>query len=352
MSIAYPANAITGRVHLKLENLQPSGSFKSRGVGNFILQQVQAFDGKNAQKSLHFYSPSGGNAGLAAVCAAVALEYPCTVVVPLTTKAIFVDKLKSAGAHDVIQIGESWKETDAHLRNQILPTDPGGIYVPPFDHEDIWDGNATMIDEILEDWFDYLGDAHDRPSPAAIIGSVGGGGLFCGVAQGLFQYPLWAKKVPIVAVETKGADSLAASLHAGEHVTLDAITSQATTLGAKQVCKQAYDIAARQTEDGFGGKGLVKSVVLEDAEAAMACWRLADDFKVLVELSCGVSVAMAYLDGGKRLEAALDRKLNAEDEVIIVLCGGSGVSLDQISQWKQQFGWMFDDGKSDVLKDS
>ena len=252
----------------------------------------------------------------------------------------------------MIQIGESWKETDAHLRNQILPSDPGGIYVPPFDDEDIWEGNATMIDEILEDWFDYLGDIQDRPSPAAIITSVGGGGLFCGVAQGLFQYPLWAKKVPIITVETDGADSLAASLREGHHVTLDAITSQATTLGAKKVCKRAYDLATRQTDDGFGGRELIKSVVVQDAQAAMACWRLADDFKILVELSCGASVALAYLDGGCWLEAALCRKLNAQDEVIIVLCGGSGVSLDQISQWKEEYGWMFDDHKSDVLKDS
>jgi L-serine/L-threonine ammonia-lyase len=98
------------RIFLKLENLQPASSFKSRGIGNLILQQVAHHGHGSAEpKPLHFFSSSGGNAGLAAVTAARSLGYPASVVVPETTDASFIAKIKAAGASDVIQHGSSWK---------------------------------------------------------------------------------------------------------------------------------------------------------------------------------------------------------------------------------------------------
>ncbi|KMU75748.1 hypothetical protein CISG_04922 [Coccidioides immitis RMSCC 3703] len=64
------------RIFLKLENLQPSGSFKSRAIGNLVLSY--ASDPANQGKQLHFFISSAGNAGLAAATAASALSYPCT----------------------------------------------------------------------------------------------------------------------------------------------------------------------------------------------------------------------------------------------------------------------------------
>jgi L-serine/L-threonine ammonia-lyase len=107
---------------------------------------------------------------------------------------------------------------------------------------------------------------------------------------------------------------------------MDKITSIAGSLGASRVAEKAYEYSLRPN---------VRSVVLSDAEAAMGCWRLADDALMLVEPACGVNVALCY-EG--RLEQALGRKLTPETKVVIVLCGGSNVTLDMLRGWKQDYG--------------
>ena len=108
-------------VYLKLENTQPSGSFKSRGLGNFVKARLA----ENAQhgngKPTHFFCSSGGNAGLACVHAAVTLDCPATIVVPLSTSDYMIQKLRDAGAKDVVQIGETWSEADRFLHETLLP---------------------------------------------------------------------------------------------------------------------------------------------------------------------------------------------------------------------------------------
>lgn len=309
------------RILLKLENLQPSGSFKSRGIGNYMLARLAEAvrtSGGDHNVPVHFYASSGGNAGLAAIHAAQSLNRSCTVVVPLSTKPLMLAKLRAAGAADVVQIGDTWKECDNHLRVELLAKDPNGIYVPPFDHEDIWEGHSTLVSEVHQQM-----PASTGP-PSAIVCSVGGGGLFNGIQIGLEKVG-W-QDVPVLALETEGAASLAASLKAGELVTLPGISTQATSLGATRVATRAFEEARKPN---------VRSVVLSDAEAAMGCWRLADDERVLVEMACGVNVALCY-DG--RLGAALGRKPEKNETIVIVLCGGSNVTLDMLAHWKEEFG--------------
>lgn len=117
------------RIFLKLENLQPSGSFKSRGIGNYC--QLMA---NPAPQETHFYASSGGNAGLACVVAAKALGHKATVVVPTTTKPMMIAKIMAAGADNVIQHGNSVGEADTYLKNEIMPHAKNGVYTPPYDH--------------------------------------------------------------------------------------------------------------------------------------------------------------------------------------------------------------------------
>lgn len=91
--------------------------------------------------------------------------------------------------------------------------------------------------------------------------------------------------------------------------------------------------------------GNVRSVVLPDAEAAMGCWRLADDERIMVEMACGVNVALCY-DG--RLEKALGRKVRPDDKIVIILCGGSNVTVDMLAKWRKEFGWV----EQEVRKES
>lgn len=238
-----------------------------------------------------------------------------------------IAKLKAAGATEVIQHGENWQYADLYLREAILAKlkDEGeveAVYTPPFDHPLIWDGNATMIEEIKRQ---FSGGESEKPD--VVICSVGGGGLLCGVCQGLDSVG-W-DDVQVLAMETVGADSLAQSLQHGERITLSAITSIATSLGAVRVAEQTFRCGQRKN---------VKSVVLSDAEAAMGAWRLADDERLLVGPECGVSVVPCY---GGRLKEMLPW-LGRDSKVVIVACGGSNVTVDKVVEWRQTYEKMLD----------
>ena len=276
-----------------------------RGVGNYIRSHVEA--NRNATAQPHFYTSSGGNAGLACVSAATILGFPSTVVVPLSTKPHMIEKIRLAGASEVIQVGATWFHADTHLREQVLPKDPGGVYVPPFDHPVVWDGNSTLAQEVQEEMADV----------DAIVCSVGGGGLFSGIAQG-FE----GSKTRLVVVETQGADSLNQSIKAKELVTLPGITSIATSLGA-------VTVAAKALENGL--KENVSSLVVTDEEACRACVLFAEDERMLVEPACGATLALAY-EAGKLAEAIPG--LNKDSRVVLVVCGGRNISLELLEEWK------------------
>ncbi|KAL4787681.1 tryptophan synthase beta subunit-like PLP-dependent enzyme [Aspergillus varians] len=338
------------RVFLKLELLQPSGSFKSRGIGNLIRNAIQ--DPANKDKELHIYSSSGGNAGLAAVIAARDLNHPCTVVVPNSTKPSMVAKLREVGAADVIQHGDSWFEADTYLRktfieNQHASSDAKrNIYVHPFDHPEVWSGAGTMVDEIAREMPPRDGTKKSSFPADVIVCSVGGGGLFNGVVEGLDRHLESQKgddapekaaaaegKVRVLAVETAGADSLALALRKGVLQSLPAITSLATSLGALQVSSQTFKLA----QSPPAGVDVV-SVVCSDAEAAKGVIRLADELRLQVELACGISVEVG--SSPKLRDYVPD--LTPESRVVIVVCGGSNVTAEIIADYRKrlQDGWV------------
>ena len=351
---------------MKLDCLQPSGSFKSRlvktsihylsltkllttnrGIGNLILAHLS--DPSNNGKKLHFYSSSGGNAGLAAVVAARDLGCACTVVVPHSTKQYTIDIMRAAGASDVLQHGASWFEADTFLRETFIDVPEQqeidgvkNVYVHPFDNPIIWGGHSSIISE-LADQLPAREDGDKTQFPAdVIICSVGGGGLFNGIIQGLNEYNkshpkdgLREKELDVLAVETKGADSLAYSLQSGELKSLDAITSIATTLGALCVAPMAFQ-NAREPPEGVR----VTSVVVPDAEAARGVVTFADEMRILVEPACGVSIDVAL--GARLREAVTDRELGPDSRVVVVVCGGSAVTPEIVADYRTRLaqGWV------------
>ena len=283
------------------------------GIGNLVLRALETHPRPHLS---HFYSSSGGNAGLACVTAAASLHRPATVIVPCSTKPLMITKMLTAGATQVIQTGSTWAEADIHLREEVLAKDQNGVYVPPFDHPHVWAGAGTIIDELVEQL--------EGSKPSAIICSVGGGGLFSGIMIGL-EKNCWTG-VDVLAMETIGAESLAESLKKGNLVTLPGITSIATSLGATRVGSKTFELAKQDN---------VTSVVLGDAEAAMGCWRFADDERMLVEPACGVSLAMCY--NGKLKKLLPD--LSEESKVVIIVCGGSNVTLDMLSEYRRKYAY-------------
>ena len=281
--------------------------------------------------AVHFYSSSGGNAGLACVHAANFVGRPSTVVVPLTTSLDMVARIRAAGASEVIQMGASLKEADTYLREEVMQraresgVEP--VHTPPFDHEDIWRGHGTLMDEVRAQLAETLGAG---TAPDVVACSVGGGGLFNGILERVRVFGGAWDDTTTVGVETQGAHSLAHALEARQLATLPGITSRATSLGCVRVAAQTYALAT----EGIAA-GHVRTAVLTDAEAAMGCWRFADDERALIELACGVTVALCY---GGRLARVLGRAVRPEEKVVLVVCGGSNVTTEMVEGWRREFG--------------
>lgn len=314
------------RIFLKLENLQPSGSFKSRGLGNQVLKALlKASD----PSKTHFYCSSGGNAGLACVTAANFVGRPSTVVVPMSTKAHMIEKIKVMGATDVVQHGAHFKEADRYLKEVVMAEarsrgeEP--VYCHPYDDPDVWEGHSSLVDEVDQ----QMAQAGEE-APDVLVCSVGGGGLFNGIMDGIARCGTRWDKTQVVAMETRGADSLATALDKDEWATMPGITSIATSLGAVRVSSRTYELASEGRRTGK-----VRNMVLSDAEAAMGCWRFADTENMLVEPACGVNLALCY---GNRLKKALGRPVKPEDVAVIVVCGGAATSTEMINAWKKEYG--------------
>ncbi len=279
-------------IWLKLEALQPPGSFKIRGIG----LACEEYARRGASR---FISSSGGNAGIAVAYAGRQLGIPVIVVVPETTSARARALIAQEGA-EVIVHGAAWQEANALAQSMLTPQD---AFLHPFDDPLLWQGHAGMIDEV----------AQAGLKPDAVVLSVGGGGLLAGVAQGL-QRNGW-DDVALVAVETQGAASLAAAVAAREHVALPAVSSIATSLAARQVCAQAFHVS--QTR-------LLHSVVVSDQAAVDACRRFIGDQRLVVEPACGAALAAVY---GNVPQLAPYRN------VLVIVCGGVTATTQQLDQW-------------------
>ena len=317
-----PMSELIGKdVYIKLDALQPSGSFKLRGIGY------------TCQKAVHegaktFTSSSGGNAGLATAYAGQKLGIPTTVVVPETTPEFIRYRLRAFDAKVVVH-GSQWSEANEEAIR--INEKNNGKLVHPFDDADTWTGHATVVHEVLSDLKGSLGFKGEADTEEVSIGTfvtcVGGGGLLAGILQGLSEIGL-EKETPVIAAETIGADSMFQSLHAGEVITLPGITSVAKSLGAASpspvvfgMCKQKF---------GKGNGHLVRPTVVSDEDAIRACLKFADDHRVLVEPACGAALSVIY--------GRSDELIDVEGPIIVEVCGGAIVDRKMLDALAREFG--------------
>jgi len=304
------ARAAGRPVVLKMESAQPAGSFKQRGIGALCAEHASS-------GARRLVSSSGGNAGLAAAHVGARLGLEVLVVVPSTTSALMRGRIEAAGA--TVEVVEGvWD--DAHAHAVELAKDAASAYVSPFDHPTIWAGHASLIDEVAEEL---------AKPPALVTVAVGGGGLLCGVILGLARAG-WTD-VPVLAVETEGAASLRAALAAKHPVTIDGITSIATSLGARRVCDRVVELCAEHP---------VTSHVVSDADAVAACTRFVDDHRTLVEPACGAALAPLY----DRARAVAD--VADAGPILAVVCGGANVTRAKLDGWSASFARSPDAGTS------
>ena len=400
-------------VYLKLDCLQRSGSFKDRGMAHLCASVHKAHttdtntaaaanhnNNKNDASSssssttrLKLISSSGGNAGLAITTVASLMSskqyknMDVSVIVPQTTKPVVITKLQSLGANVTIH-GTNWNIADALARQLVNESSSanGGeaVYVSPYDNHLLWTGHSTVIDEIIHqlilEFDNSSSSTSSSPSSSsqhgkigAILASVGGGGLLCGILEGIERNlnrdgssssvddddksKNIIRGCKVVACETEGAASFAASFNASSSssstttvtggggkkevtmVRLNSITSIATSLGAlevtPEVIQRAHRYQERANDEGGSGEDVL-SYVCTDSEAVDACIKFAADHRILVEPACGAALAPLY---SERLRVKLlDELRHDTDSVIVVeVCGGSGVNLELLEGWKTQF---------------
>jgi len=287
---------VNSRVWLKMDCLQPSGSFKLRGISHACKKYIE----KGAKE---FISSSGGNAGMAVAYSGRMLGTPVTVVVPKTTKKIAVDMIQDEGANVIIH-GHNWNDAHDHARSLITDKNK---YIHPFDDAYLWEGYAAIIDEILE----------KKIVPDAVVLSVGGGGLLCGIFEGLKKNNL--KHTSILAIETEGANSLHNSYTQNKYVSIDSISSIATSLGTKKVARQAYELSKKDN---------IICELVTDKDAIKSVDMFLNDHRILVEPACGASLAPVY----NRNSFFNDKK-----NIVIIICGGVGVTSEQLNLWKKEY---------------
>ena len=283
------------RAVLKMEAFQPAGSFKSRGMGTACLQARE----NGVEKVV---CSSGGNAGLAVAHAGRILGLDVTIVVPERTGERARNLIRREGAHLLVH-GDAWD--DAHAFAVYHADKTGSAYIHPFDDPAVWRGHSSIVHEVHAAGLE----------PGLIVVSVGGGGLLSGLLIGMDE--VGRPDIPVLAVETEGADSFAQALDAGELVTLPGITSIATTLGARTVCREALEAARRHR---------VTSLVVSDRQALDACIAFAGDHRVLVEPACGAALAAGYEQLGPVTEF---------DSVLFIVCGGAAVTPGMLADWDQ-----------------
>lgn len=208
-------------IYLKLECLQPIGSFKIRGAYNSVRLLPED------QRRRGVWTVSAGNAAQGVALAARKAGVPCKVLVMDTAPAAKLDAARRLGAEIVkASFDQCWKA----LADRSHPT-MNGAFLHPFEDDSFIAGNASIGLEILE----------DLPDVDCVVAAFGGGGLSCGIASAMKER---GRKVKVFAAEPETAAPLARSLAAGSAQNFpDWKASWVDGCGGKSVFPRMWDLA-------------------------------------------------------------------------------------------------------------
>jgi threonine dehydratase len=254
-----------GDLHLKLECLQPTGSYKIRGATNALKARIEGGGELRA-----IVSASAGNFGQAIVAAAAALGIPAVIHVPDNAARVKVDNLRRLGATVREHSFADWWRI-----METRQTDDDGIFFHPVCERAVIAGAATIGAEIVE----------DLPGVGAIFIPIGGGGLASGIAQAVKRA---RPECRIIAVETDTATPLKAALEAERPVTVERQASFVDGMGSTRVLDAMWPLLRRLIDD-------VVVVSLSEVEEAMR--GLAADHHVIAEGAGAAAVAAAAKAG-------------------------------------------------------
>jgi len=266
-------------IWLKLENLQPIGSFKIRGAGNAVALL------RRDELERGVYTASAGNMAQGLAWNARARGVRCDVVVPEHAPATKLAAIERLGAQVIKVPFDRWWQVMMEHRYDGLD----GRFVHPVSDPAVIAGNGTVALEILE----------DLPEVDAIVVPYGGGGLSCGIASACRAL---APQVRVWAAEVETAAPFAASLAAQAPSAVDYTPSFVDGIGAKSVLTEMWPLA----RDLLAG-----SIVVSLAQVAGAIRQIAERRRVIAEGA-----------GAASLAAALTGKTGGA-KVVCVISGGN-----------------------------
>ena len=248
-------------IFLKLENLQPTGSFKVRGASNAI-----ALAGPDAKKR-GVYTCSAGNMAQALAWRARQEKIPCTVIVPDNAPETKLAAIRRYGAK-IIQVSfdEVWNVVVTHH----YPPLEGSVFIHPFSDMRMMAGNGTAGLEILE----------DLPNVDSVVVPFGGGGLSVGIASAIRAK---SPRTRVYAVEPETAAPLSASFAAGSAQEIHRIPSFVDGIGGKSVLPEMWERA----------RNLLLPMVVSLSDITMAVKLLIERNRTVAEGAGAASVAAA-----------------------------------------------------------
>ena len=260
-------------VYLKLENLQPIGSFKIRGAAN-----VMALTPRE-QLDRGVLTASAGNMAQGVAFCARRLGIQATIIAPDTAPATKTEAVERMGGRVIkVPFAEWWRTFETRSYPGVNAT-----FIHAFDDPHVMAGNSTIALELLE----------DLPDLDAVVIPWGGGGLSCGIASVLRSL---APRVRIYAAEIETAAPLAASLAAGEPRTVDYKPSFVDGIGSKTVFPSMFEHAREL---------LTGSLVVTLDEAAQAMKLVAERNRIIVEgaAACAIAAALSGRAGNGKTAA-------------------------------------------------
>ena len=264
------------KIYFKPENMQRTGAYKVRGAYNKISKLSPE------ERSRGLITASAGNHAQGVAYAAKLAGVKATVVMPVTTPLIKVNRTKSYGA-DVVLYGNVFDEACAHAYE--LADEHGYTFVHPFNDLEVATGQGSIAMEIIK----------ELPTVDYILVPVGGGGLCTGVST---LAKLLNPKIKVIAVEPTGAACLKASLEAGEVTTVSKINTIADGTAVQTPGDKLFPYLQANVD---------QVITVDDSELTLSFLDMAENHKMIVENSGLLTVAaLKHLDfKGKKVVSVL-----------------------------------------------
>jgi threonine dehydratase len=272
---------------LKLENMQRTGSFKSRGAYNTMagLSSVERERGVVAS--------SAGNHAQGVAFAGGLLDIDTTIVVPEVTPSAKIEATRGYGA-DVVVEGDIYERSYEYALE--LADEEGLQFVHPFNDEEIIAGQGTVGLELLEQY----------PELDTVLVSIGGGGLISGIATVLKAHD---PDIRVVGVQPEGAFHAKPSLERDEIHELPDVDTVAEGIADTRLLDKTFAVIRERVDD---------VVSVSDREMNVAVTLLAERAKTVAETA-----------GAAPLAALLSGAVDVEDEHVAVVVSGGNVNLSE-----------------------